>query len=109
MENRMKKLLFCLLFSSAVYAAPQPVVLVQQPMAAVSKADERDEFDSMADEMDAHGLTNTIEIKEPSAFQMFIRRVGGPIVMAYVKMREKMSAFWAWLWKRNKNKKKAQV
>lgn len=100
----MKKLLFCLLFSSAAYAVNQPVIALSQPtMSAVAKEGERDDFDEMADEMDKH-MENAVEIKEPSTFQMLVRRVGGPIVMAYVKVREKMNAFWAWLWIRNKNK-----
>lgn len=104
----MKKLLFCLLFSGLSFATPKSAQqLPEQPVASSSQYNDSNEFDAMAEEMDAQGLTNTIEIKEPSAFQLFIRRAGGPIVMAYVKMREKMSAFWAWLW--TKKKRKAQI
>ena len=91
----MKKLLFCISLSlcSVQFSAAN-----QKPVqSSVAQQLDFNDFDNLADEMINQGMAEKIEIKEPSGFQMFLRRAGGPIVMAYVRMREKMSSFWVWL------------
>jgi hypothetical protein len=83
-------LISCRLYSNDQKVTPQVPTQLQQF--------EFNDFEAMTDEMIKHDAgAEKIEIKEPSGFQMFLRRVGGPIVMAYVRMREKMSSFWTWL------------
>lgn len=101
----MKKLLLFVLLSGPV---THSATLFAQDYGAQdyqSMRGDLNEFDSFADEMVAEGLGETVEIKEPSTFQLWLRRLGGPVVMLYVRMREKMNVAWAWMLAKKKAKK----
>lgn len=97
------KVIFCLLISNILYSSTPPTITAPTLSTTITKADDFDEFDAIADEMVEQGMAEKIDIKEPSFFQLMLRRMGGPIVMVYVRMREKMDVLWAWI---IQNKKK---